>query len=498
MAAYSQLEKFFARLHSLDHASAILMWDEAVMMPSGSGDARAETLAELKVMRHEILVSSELSDLVAQADDEKQSLNAWQQANVREMKSAVAKARAVEKRLVEAISLATSRCEQSWRVLRHDNNWKDFFPLFEKVVSLSREEATQRADFSGMPAYDCLLDQFSPGLTSPQIDELFGQIKAFLPDLIQRIVEQQKSIPIICSDRTFSIESQKALGLTVMKALGFNFSQGRLDVSHHPFCGGVPQDVRITTRYNTDNFIESLMGVVHETGHACYEQGLPKEWLKQPVGLARGMHLHESQSLLYEVYIGRSRAFLKHIYPLILKHLNGSTNEPFWTFDNIYGTINQVKQTYIRVNADEVTYPAHVVLRYELERDLIGGKIETKDLPELWDQKMKSYLGLSTAGNDRDGCMQDMHWPSGAFGYFPSYSIGALIAAQIYSTLERAIPNLEGHISSGQLHPIHQWLENHIWRHGSFSSFNDLILQATGEPLNTSYFKKHIEKKYLT
>lgn len=497
MTPYALLEKMFSRLHSLDHASAILGWDEAVMMPSKSGEARAQVLAELKVLRHETLMSPVVLDLVENAKLETSHLSAWQRANLREMKHVVSNARAVQKDLVEALSLANSRCEQAWRSFRQENNWNEFLPIFEKVVELSREEASQRSQFSGLSKYDSLLDQFNPGLTSSEITNTFDQVKSFLPNLIQQVIERQKSIPLNEHHEQFPIENQKALGLEVMEILGFDFSHGRLDVSHHPFCGGVPQDIRITTRYNRSNFIESLMGVIHETGHACYEQGLPREWIHQPVGMARGMHMHESQSLFFELYIGRSKEFLSFLHPFILKHLATNPSDSYWNTSNLYHLINEVKQTLIRVNADEVTYPAHIILRYEIERDLISGKIEARDIPELWNVKMKEYLNLSTEGNYQDGCMQDMHWPAGAFGYFPSYSLGAMTAAQLFATAESILPKLKENIKAGHLQPVLQWLKGHIWSQASFSTTNELLVHATGETLNPSYFKAHIEQKYL-
>jgi carboxypeptidase Taq len=497
MKSYLKLEKHFKRISSIDHASAILGWDESVMMPHGSGVARGQALADLRVFRHEILRSPQVWDLLNQVSDKFSQLNAWQRANLFEMRQLIMNARAVNNDLVEKMSLANTRSEQAWRSLRQDNNWKEFLPLLENVVAFSREEATQRSHFANLDPYDSLLDQFSPGLLSNQITDVFNQVKAYLPDLIQEILEKQKSNKIILPKLDISIADQKNLGIEVMKVLGFKFDQGRLDVSHHPFCGGVPQDVRITTRYSTSNFIESLMGIIHETGHACYEQNLPQEWLHQPVGMARGMHIHESQSLLFEIYLGRSRSFLSLIHPLLIKYLAVDPSHPFWRLENLYQFVNKVEQSLIRVNADEVTYPAHIILRFEIERDLIAGKIEAKDIPELWDQKMQSYLGLPTKDNYRDGCMQDMHWPSGAFGYFPSYSLGAITAAQFFASMRKTIADLDQNIIQGRLEPIYNWLRGHIWSQGSLLRTNDLVVHATGEPLNPIYFKSHLEKKYL-
>lgn len=497
MSPYEKLEKQFSRIHSLDHAAAILGWDEAVMMPSGGGEVRAQALAEIKVLKHEILHSDSLNDLIAEADQGSHSLSGWQRANLREMTQIVKRARSVPKDLVEALSLANSRCEQAWRGLRFDNNWEDFQPLLDKVVLLSREEAQCRSAYSELSPYDALLDLFNPGLTSEQVTLIFDEVKGFLPELIQKVVAYQSNLKFIRPHFDFELNCQKELGLEVMKVLGFDFAHGRLDVSHHPFCGGVPQDVRITTRYDSSNFIESLMGIVHETGHACYEQGLPKEWINQPVGMARGMHIHESQSLFFEMYIGRNKHFLNFLYPRIISHLAKDPGAPFWTIENIYNLLTEVKPSLIRVNADEVTYPAHVILRYEIERDLISGNINTKDIPELWNQKMLEYLGIPTQENYKDGCMQDMHWPAGAFGYFPSYSLGAMTAAQLFATIEGTTQQINDQLMRGDLSSIRNWLRGHVWSQGCYSSTNDLLMLATGHPLTPQFFKRHIERKYL-
>lgn len=500
MSSYSKMESFFFRLHQIDHALAILGWDEAVMMPHGSGDSRAHALSELKVIRHEILMSNELLDLVQQLElqsEKSDKLSLWQKANLFEAKRMLTNARAVKSDLVKSISFASAKCEQTWRTLRGENNWNDFLPLISEVINLSREEADQRSEALGLSPYDCLLDLFSPGINESEISKVFTQVKSFLPDLIHKITERQKSINIIPPPDSIPIENQRTLGLDTMKILGFNFNKGRLDVSHHPFCGGVPEDVRITTRYSKSHFMESLEGIIHETGHALYDQNLPREFLTQPVGMARGMDIHESQSLLFEKYFGRNKSFIKFLIPFIKQHLSTEESSPFWNVENVLNYLNHVNPSLIRVNADEVTYPIHIILRFEIERDLIHKKIETQDIPEIWDMQMKKYLGINTKGNYKDGCMQDVHWPSGAFGYFPSYTLGSLIAAQIYSKIKIDLTQLDFDLQSGNLESIHEWLRTRIWSKGSLLSSSDLIRNATGEYLNPNFFKKYIEEKYL-
>ncbi|MDG2670794.1 carboxypeptidase M32, partial [Vibrio parahaemolyticus] len=247
------------------------------------------------------------------------------------------------------------------------------------------------------------------------LDTLFSDVKTWLPSLIDEAIEKQKSNNILLPNGHYPAEKQKALGLQVMKLLQFDFEHGRLDESVHPFCGGVPTDVRITTRYDESEFMQSLMGIVHETGHARYEQGLPKELAGTPAGEARSMGIHESQSLFFEMQIGRNNAFIDHLARLASNHFSG--NE--FAKDNLAKIYTRVEKGFIRVDADELTYPAHVILRYEIERDLMNGVIKHTDVPELWNEKMKAYLGLSTEGNFKNGCMQDIHWTDGSFGYFP-------------------------------------------------------------------------------
>ncbi|MCE3269112.1 MAG: carboxypeptidase, partial [Burkholderiales bacterium] len=286
----------------------------------------------------------------------------------------------------------------------------------------------------------------------------------------------------------------KELCLAVMKDIGFNFAYGRLDVSHHPFCGGVPSDVRITTNYLEGDFSRSLMGVIHETGHALYEQNLPSQWEFQPVGQNLGMAFHEGQSLLFEMQIGRSREFLKYLTPKIQSFFGKSSA---LDEDNLVKLYHVVKPDYIRIDADEITYQAHVLLRYEIEKDLMDNKITVKDIPELWNDKMQQYLGVDTSGNYKDGCMQDMHWPSGLFGYFPSYTLGAIIAAQLFNKIKQDEPGLNTDIAKGDLSKVKNWLISNLWSKASLFSPRQLLKDITGEDLTTKHLKNHLTARYI-
>ena len=492
-AAYQELSRTFQRLARFGHLGAIAGVDMQTIMPPGGSQARGEAMAELSVFMHELLTDKRLGGLFDAAAQE--SLNDVEQANLGEMQRAWRQATLLPASLVEAKSLAGSRCEHAWRSQRPANDWQGFSANLKEVVKLSREEAQLRADALGVSRYDALLDVFEPGMTSAQLDSTFGDLKSWLPDLLQKAVARQQATPIAQPVGPFAIESQKQLGLSVMATLGFDFNHGRLDVSAHPFCGGVPEDVRITTRYNENDFLSALMGVIHETGHARYEQNLPQQWRGQPVALARSTAMHESQSLFMEMQLGRSHAFLQHIHPQVVALMG---DQPALERNNFIRLTQRVKPGFIRVDADELSYPAHVILRYEIERALIEGDIEVEDIPALWDEKMQQSLGIDTRGNYRDGCMQDIHWTDGAFGYFPTYTLGAMYAAQLFHAVKRAIPQVDQLIQQGELQPVFDWLQQNIWQHGSRFPTQQLLVNATGEALNPHYFRQHLEQRYLS
>lgn len=340
------------------------------------------------------------------------------------------------------------------------------------------------------------MDQYDPGTTMSRIDPVFDRLKAELPGTLQQILERQSQRPTPHKpERPIAIPQQDALARALMSTLGFDFDAGRLDQTAHLFSGGVPADSRITTRYDEHNVIEGLMGVIHETGHSRYETGLPQAWTSQPVGQAMGMGVHESQSLFFEMQLGRSRPFIDAIAPLVRQHLG---DDPAFTADNLHALYTRVEPGLIRVNADEVTYPSHVILRYELERDIILGNASVKDIPERWNQAMSDLLGLDTRGDYRNGPMQDIHWPMGAIGYFPSYTLGALNAAQLHAALLRDVPDAAERIAQLDLAPIFDWLSRNIWQQGRFHNYDDLMTQATGEVLNPDYFLDHLQARYLS
>lgn len=490
--AYDALTATFTRLYRYQHLAAIAGWDQAAMMPPQGNDARSAAMAELQVLMHQTLTAPALKDQLQAAQQE--DLAPWARANLAEMQRDWEYSHVMPQDLVEAKSLAGSRCEHAWRTQRKANDWQGFLANFKEVVRLSRQEAQVLSQAQGLSPYYALMGKYEPGTTSAEIDRIFGDVKQWLPGLIRSVREKQVTETVLPAQGPFPVEKQRALGLAVMQVLGFDFSAGRLDVSTHPFCGGVAQDVRITTRYSEDDFMRSMMGVVHETGHARYEQNLPRDYAHLPVGRARSMGIHESQSLSFEMQLGRSPAFLSLIAPLVRQHLG---EQDAFAPENLARMYTRVAPGFIRVDADELSYPAHVILRFEIERALVNGDIEAEDIPALWDQKMMDYLGVDTGGNYENGCLQDIHWTDGSFGYFPSYTLGAMYAAQYFSTIRAATPDLDAQVASGDLTAIFDWLNTHIWSQASRWSTQDLVQLATGESLNPAHFKRHLERRYL-
>ncbi|HEY4345020.1 MAG TPA: carboxypeptidase M32 [Parvibaculum sp.] len=494
-AAYAALKDRFARLSALGGAQAVLHWDRATMMPEGGARARAEQQATLSLIAHETLTAPDVTDLLASADATASALDEWDRANLSEMHRVHAHATATPADLVTRLSHQKSTTEMIWRKARAANDYASLAPALDTLIGLIREQASAKADAFGLSAYDALLDGYDPNRRAADVDKLFAELEGFLPGLLQEVMEKQAAGPKALSVKgPFPIALQEKLGREVMATLGFDFDHGRLDVSHHPFTGGVPDDSRITTRYDEADFTESLMAVIHETGHSLYERGLPQEWRTQPVGRARGMTIHESQSLLFEMQAGRSADFIAHLAPRLKAVFNGEGEA--WTPENLLRHYRKVGPSFIRVQADEVTYPLHVILRYRLERAMIAGDLRAADLPAAWNEGMKTLLGI-TPPDDASGCMQDIHWPSGSFGYFPTYTLGALAAAQLFAAAKTAHPGLEGALGKGDFSPLIQWVRENVHGRGSRLTPDEIIVSATSAPLGTGAFKRHIEARYL-
>lgn len=496
-SAWQKLDTLNRKLESLAHAESILRADEATNMPSGGGEKRAEAVSTIAGLYHEAASAPQIADWIAAAENEVESDE--QRIALSEFKRAYTNLTCLPTEFVSRQTALGMRTEQMWRKKRGEGDWDGFAPALTEVLELAREEAQMRAGVLKLDPYDALMEQYDPGSRAAEVSDTFAKLKRFLTDFLPKALDAQDNrlakAPMKPVKGPFSIDSQRELGLEMMKAIGFDFDHGRLDVSHHPFSGGVPTDVRMTTRYRSDEFLSSLMAVLHETGHSLYEQGLPREDSHWPSNKARGMGMHESQSLFNEMQIGRAEEFWQWGLPIVKKHIGAEIAD--WSVGDIQAHNLHVERSLIRVDADEVTYPLHVIMRFEIEQELIAGRTQVKDIPEVWDAKMTEYLGLRTIDDPANGPMQDVHWSFGAFGYFPSYTLGAMMAAQQMAALERDVPEARDLVARGEFEPINAWRREKIWRVASHYSTPETLERATGERLNAAHFEAHLTHRYL-
>ncbi len=469
----------------------ILHWDQEVIMPSGAAESRAKQMGVLAGIMHEKSTDPEIGQLLDSLIGEN-SFNNFEECNIREARREYEMETKVPKNLVMELAELSSKGHQVWVKARSENKFSDFAPVLSQLIELKKRWAEYVSP--NLQSYDANIDLYERGTTMADITPVFESLKAELIPLIREIQASDYKPETSFLSGEFPLEKQEALGRRISEEMGFAFDRGRMDVSVHPFCGGShPTDVRITTRYRTDNFVESLYAVIHETGHGLYEQGRMEEGRDLPVSEALTMGIHESQSLFWERMVAQSPAFCSRYLPLIAEtfpeKFKGVLGE------QLYEAVNISEPSYIRVEADEVTYPMHVILRYEIEKGLFDGSIEINSLPELWNSKMKEYLGIEPA-TDTLGVLQDTHWSGAAFGYFPSYTLGAIYASQFYQTLQKEKPGLEKDIESGNLSTIREWLNQKIHQKGRLLSVPDLVKQVTGEGLNPTVFLDYLKNKY--
>lgn len=490
---YTEATLRLSDLTAIEEALGILHWDQEIVMPPGAMESRGRQISTLSVLAHERMIDPKFAQLLDNLMDDC-SLDEVQHANVREARRDQQRAQCIPTELIRSWGQATVRGHDIWVQARKNNDFSLFEPTLTDLVDLARKRAAAVDDRK--PAYDVLLDEFEPGMTMAILDPIFAKLKAFLVPFIARVRAAQPPADTAWLATFVPAESQRAIGEIIVRAMGYEFDRGRIDTAVHPFCGGAgPTDVRITTRYNEKAFAGSLLAMIHETGHALYEQGRDLTLADQPVSRARSMGIHESQSLLWEKQVAQNEPFWRFHYPKM------QDAYPFLRdvslADFVFG-LNLVDFTnLIRVDADELTYPLHVILRYEIERDLFSGALEVADLPRVWNEKMREYLDIEPA-TDGVGVLQDVHWSGGSFGYFPSYTLGALYAAQFYRQAVTEVPELEARMSAGDPAPLRDWLRQHVHQPGSRWDTDELVRRATGEPLNPDHFIRYAENKYTS
>jgi carboxypeptidase Taq len=495
MTPYLRLRARFSRLAALEEASSILHWDSSVVMPPAAAPARGEQMAALAAAAHAVLADPATAAELDAAEADAARLGAEDRANLALMRRKHRRATALPPDLVEAMARATSACEAAWREARRASDFPAVAKLLAEVVRLVREQAAALSAATGLAPYDALLDGFQPGLTDARVAEIFGPLQAMLADVLPAALARQEAAPPpIPLAGPFPVDTQRALCRSLAERAGLDFAAARLDESTHPFCGGTPTDIRITTRYDEADPTQAILGVLHECGHALYEAHLPKAFARTPLGEAAGMAAHESQSLIIEMQASRSDAFLSWLGPRMHGAFGGDPAP--YAPANLARLWRRVRPGLIRVEADEVTYPAHIVLRWRLERALVAGDLAVAELPGAWNEGIKALLGLAVP-DDRRGCLQDIHWYDGAFGYFPSYTLGAMAAAQLFQAASAERPEITAALGEGSFAPLVAWLAERVHAHGAAHGLDGLLERATGRGLDPAAFERHLRARYL-
>jgi len=492
LKSYNKLKKIFSQISISSDIEGILHWDMSTMMPTNARKQRSEQLAFMATLKHKLISDAGVDNLIGEVEET--SLEPKDLANFKEMKREHLFLSALPSNLIESLSKASAECEGMWQNAREKSDFSIVKKSLKEVMKLTREEASILGDKLDCSPYEALVQKYEPLAKIKDISEVFQDLNFFLVPSLDKIIEKQKKDLFLPITEIISPNIQYKIAQSLMKTVGFDFTRGRLDESQHPFCGGATDDVRITTRYNKNDPFSSLEGVMHETGHAMYELGLPKEWQHQPVGRSRGMAMHESQSLLIEMQITRSFAFKKFLSELLHDSFSLESNE--FSADNLYTLGTRVNKSFIRVEADEVTYPLHIMLRFNIEKMLVENSLQVEDIPAAWNEEYKKLFGLDV-DKDSNGCLQDIHWYAGLIGYFPTYSLGALTAAQFANTIRKEIPSLDKNIEEGKFSNLMCWLRKNIHEKASFFSTNEILEQVTKSPLNAKYFKEYIANRYF-
>lgn len=493
MSQQTRFKAFHDHLKKAKHVScvgALANWDQEVHMPEHSMHFRSEQLSYLAGLHHQLLTDEYLLDLIEDLKSEEE-LDEDQQRNVAAVERDIRKAELLPKAFVERLSKAASEANHAWVTAREKEDFSAFREQLKTLVELNKE----KADYYGYQdnIYEGLVDDYEPGLTTSILDEIMQRAKKSLTHLLDQIQQQPQSDTGFMYQK-FPVEQQYALNRQMAAELGFNFQMGGLNTSKHPFTISFsPQDVRITTRFFEHDFPESLGSTIHETGHALYEQGFLSHNYGLPAGEAISLGIHESQSRFWENNVGRSRAFVRGFLPLFKQYFPeqlGPIGE-----EQFYRAFNHVKPSLIRTAADEVTYHLHIIIRMELEKALLEDRLTVEELPEAWNQAYRDYLGV-TPGDLKEGVLQDIHWAHGAFGYFPTYSLGSFYAAQFYQQAQKAIPDLDNQLAKRQTSSLLHWLRENLHQYGRLYQSSEICEGITGEPLNFDYFEDYIYRKY--
>ncbi|NRF89884.1 carboxypeptidase M32 [Paenibacillus frigoriresistens] len=497
--APAKLESFKAyvrKMKQYEEAIALIYWDMRTGAPKKGIETRSEVVGELSTEVFRMSTSDEMGSYLDffMQPSELEKLDAISKKMVVECKKEYDRSKKIPAEKYQAYVVLTSQAESAWEDAKHNSDWDSFQPYLEKIVATT-QEFIELWGYEGNK-YNTLLDMYEPGMTVEKLDEVFGALREKAVPLLQRIQASANQPNRSFLDQQFEISKQKKFSLSILKQMQYDFEAGRLDETVHPFATALnPGDVRITTRYLPNDITSALFGTIHEGGHALYEQNISKDLVGTNLCTGTSMGIHESQSRFWENVIGRSKEFWSRYYGELQTTFSGQIDDV--DVDSFYRAINHIEPSLIRIEADELTYNLHIMIRYELEKGLFNGTIAVADLPKAWNAKYEEYLGVVPA-NDGEGVLQDVHWSGGSFGYFPSYALGNMYAAQFTNTLRKELPNFDSLIAEGNLVPIKEWLTDKVYRHGKLLTPNEIIRDVTGEELNPEYLVQYLEEKYQT
>ncbi len=495
---YQKLVTLSKHTRILQGVVALLDWDQETYMPPGSASIRAEQLKTMAGLIHREKTGRKFSQALSRLIDlstgeiKSDTLSPSQMAALREWRRDYLHDTALPATFVEEFAQLTSQSILVWRTAKKENRFQSFAPFLDRIVALCRK----KADLLGYQdhPYDALLDEYEPDIKTKEVSQLFASLRETLKPLIKKLSESQVEDHFLFG--TWSEEKQLQFGKKLLEAMGYDETMGRVDFSSHPFSSAShPTDSRITTRLHPTSLMSHFFILLHEGGHALYEMGLPQEEYGTPLGEARSLGVHESQSRWWETRIGLSRPFWEYFFPLLKETFKRPLEAV--TFEAFYLAINKVSPSFIRVEADEVTYPLHVILRFELEKALIEGSLTVREIPEAWNAKMEEYLGILPP-TDAEGCLQDIHWSMGSFGYFPTYTLGNLYAAHLFEGFSHDHPDWEAQVRAGEFGFIRLWLHEKIYRHGKRYPTQELLHLATGHPFSAEPYSHYLRKKYTS
>ncbi len=491
---YASLIARYKEVATLNSIANLLMWDQETYMPRKGAAPRAEMVALASGLAHDKLVAGEIGEGVSKLSGDGEGLGPAERANVREIRRFHERERKLPADLVRELARTTSLAQEHWQKARRESAFEEFAPWLEKILGLKRKVCDLIGFERGGQPYDALLDEYEPGAKAAELTPLFQRLKDDLVPLVAAIARSGRKPDSSILRRNYPRRGQEEFGLSIVRDMGFDLEAGRLDVSAHPFCQGIaPTDVRLTTRYREDDLRGALFGTMHEAGHGLYEQGVDPANEGTPMGMAVSLGVHESQSRMWENMVGRSRPFWSHYFPKLRAAFPEALGDV--DLDRFHFAINEVRPSFIRVEADEVTYNLHILLRFEMEQELISGRLAVGDVPAAWNKRMGEYLGI-TPEKDGEGCLQDIHWSAGLVGYFPTYTLGNLYAAQLFARAKKDVAGLDASIGRGDLLPLKRWLNEKVHRKGMLLRPGDLVREVTGEAPRADFFTGYLRAKF--